>query len=189
MSVAKKILVDIEDSLLKAEASYQLWWGITHHGIKMHYSALNDLNYVDFFHASIPIYLQSIFINLSKIFDRAGDLSGVKALKRELAEIGQASVSDKIAEILERNMEQIKSIKGIRDQSVGHRKTNKTVDDIYTENQITPDEIKMLIDELKLVVRLASEAFEREPNVLCTERYLDATINLMTARKKTYQTV
>ncbi|EJL6339948.1 hypothetical protein NMR29_003562 [Vibrio cholerae] len=183
--VADKILTDIEDSLLKAEASYQLWWGIKHHGITEHYGALNDLDYVDFFHASIPIYLQSIFICLSKVFDRAGDLSGIRALKRELTNIGQESISDQISSILERNVDQIKSIKGIRDQSVGHRKTSKTVDDIYSENPITPDEIKALIDDLKSVVEFASKAFERQSNVLSTQRYLNATINLMVALKKT----
>ncbi|MEL6092684.1 hypothetical protein [Plesiomonas shigelloides] len=184
MNVADKILCDIEDSLLKAEASYQLWWGITHHGINDYYSALNDLNYVDFFHASTPIYLQSIFICLSKIFDRAGDLSGIRSLKRELAAIGQESVSDEISAVLERNVNKIRSIKGIRDQSIGHRKTSKDADDIYTENPITPNEIKALIDDLKIVVKLASEPFERKSNVLSSQRYLDATIKLMAALNK-----
>ncbi|WP_215727513.1 hypothetical protein, partial [Aliivibrio fischeri] len=179
MSKMEKTLMDIEDSLLKAEASYQLWWAIVGQGMSQHRNALDKLDHVDFFHASIPIFLQSMFLNLSKIFDRAEDLSGMRSLKKSLLENGKDETIHKIDCILDRNKNYIISIKGIRDQSIGHRKTHKTVEQIYNENEITPDQIKLLIEDIKTIVKIASGTIGRKYDLLDSNRYADATISLI----------
>lgn len=174
-----KTIEDIEASVLKAEAAVQLWWGINHHGKNDHLDAMNDLNYVDFFHAVIPLLLQGILINLSRVFDKASDLSGVKSLKEDLTAIGKLDAVTDIDAVLKKHESAVKSIKGIRDQSVAHSKHAKSVDQIYQENPITPDQMKELISTIKEVIEIASKCIGRNSNILLSQRYLDATLNLL----------
>ena len=179
-----KTLEDLEDSVLKAEASYQIWWGLTHHGMSDYLGNMNNLKYVDFFHASIPIFLQSIFLNLSRVFDRAGDLSGVKALKADLVSLGHTKAAAEIEAQLLPHSQSIKSVKGIRDQSIGHKKHHKTTDQIYQENPLTPDQIRDLIEAVKRSLDIATKAIERRSNQLLSDRYVTATIELLASLGK-----
>ena len=174
-----KTIEDIEASVLKAEAAFQLWWGINHHGKNDYLDAMNDLKHVDFFHAVIPLLLQGILINLSRVFDRASDLSGIKSLKGDLVTIGKHDAVTDINEVLKNHESAVRSIKGIRDQSVAHSKHAKSVDQIYQENPITPDQMKELISTIKEVVEIASKSVGRNSNILLSQRYLDATLNLL----------
>jgi len=174
-----KTIEDIEASALKAEAAFQLWWGINHDGKNDHLDAMNNFKHVDFFHAVVPLLLQGILINLSRVFDRASDLSGIKSLKDDLATIGKHEAVTDIDKVLKNHVSTVKSIKGIRDQSVAHSKHAKSVDQIYQENPITPDQMKELISTIKEVVEIASKSVGRNSNILLSQRYLDATLSLL----------
>lgn len=180
----EKILNDIEDSIIKAEVSFQMWWAIEHDGRKDHIRIMNQHDFVDFFTAAIPIFLQGILINLSSIFDRAEDLSGIRSLKLELSKRGLNEALSEIEITLKPHEGAIKSIKGIRDQSVGHKKRIKTTSEIYQENPLTPDQIKELIADVKHILKFSGVSVDKHCFILQSERYKESTLNVIRALKK-----
>lgn len=179
MSDISKTISDIEDSLRKAYAHFEVWWALDHTGIINHLSAMNDLDYVDFFHITITSHYQCVFISLSKIFDRADDLSGIRKLKTLLDANGNNELSSLLDGVLKKHIPVIAAVKGIRDQSIAHKKGSKNVDQIYKENGVTPNQIRDLIQELIGVMTDISKSIRYSWSLYKTDRFESATLNLL----------
>ncbi|MEW6995802.1 hypothetical protein AADZ84_16245 [Colwelliaceae bacterium MEBiC 14330] len=179
MSNLSKTVSDIEDSLNKAYAYFEVWWALDHTGIKNHHAAMNELDYVDFFHTTITAHYQCMFTSLSKIFDRAEDLSGIKKLKFLLNEAGQGDLVKHLENNLKIHEPVIKAVKGIRDQSIAHKKGAKNVRQIYSENGVTPNQIRDLIHELINIMITISNKINFSWSLYATNRFENATLNLL----------
>lgn len=162
-AVLLKTLSDIELSVIAADRSYQVWWAISHDGLKDYRNAINNYNYVDFFNFILPVLKQNIFINLSRVFDRHGDFSGVRKLRESLEYIGHKDCADQINFKLYPHSDTIKSIKGIRDQLIGHRVNTKNSNEVFKQNLIFLNQLKDLIEDLKVIVHEVSTLIDYSP--------------------------
>ena len=120
-----------------------------------------------------------MFTSLSKIFDRAEDLSGIKKLKLLLNEAEQGDLVKLLENNLKIHKPVIKAVKGIRDQSIAHKKGAKNVRQIYSENGVTPNQIRDLIHELINIMITISHKINFSWSLYATNRFENATLNLL----------
>lgn len=83
MSTARVITEELIEEGMAARAHFQVWWTLRNLALPQYLSTMNNLDYVDFFHASNSGHYKLFFISLSKIFDRDDRVSGVKALRED----------------------------------------------------------------------------------------------------------
>ena len=84
MTGARGITEHLIEEGIAARAHFQVWWALRNLALPRLLPAMNDLNYVDFFHASNSGHYKLFFIALSKIFDRDDRVAGIRELKKAL---------------------------------------------------------------------------------------------------------
>lgn len=177
MSNIQKTLNDIEDTLNKAFVYSEIWWTLDHTGIKKHYDSMNEFSI--FFESTITAHYQCMFVSLSRLFDRADDLSGIKKLKSLLIDSSRDELVNLIDIKLAPHLPVIRSIKGIRDQSIAHKKGTKDIEQVYSENHVTPNQIRGLIKELIKTLRVVYKSIGYNLSITTTNRYELSTLGLL----------
>lgn len=87
MSRAQTITLQLIEEGVAARVHFQVWWALRNLALPKYLLAMNDLTYVDFFHASNSGHYKLFFLALSKIFDRDSRVAGINGFKRGQARI------------------------------------------------------------------------------------------------------
>jgi len=145
ISELKDIFSIIEDS----HFSYEIWWIlVSEEGRKKHFRQM--LHYKEFFQPTAYAHIISFVINLYKLFETRKDVLSLKKITKDAERLGFFDATQ-----IKRESEEVKGIWikiGIlRNKLFAHKNYHLTIEDIYREARINPNQIKRLI-ELSLII-------------------------------------
>ena len=174
----------VRDSLNSAMAHYQIWFTLRGVGkaIESHLDDMNDLRYVDFFHAANSGNYKLMFIETACLFDSDDRTQSIKSLKLLMRENGLSHISDKFESDLKSYTSLVSNIKTIRGRIIAHKEADIDPKDLYKKHGIIPNDIRDLLNltaellsELEAVLTNNSSSSSVGP----TDRWERATFNLL----------
>jgi len=158
MTRARTITEHLIEEGKAARAHFQVWWALRNMALPDYLDAMNDLEYVDFFHASNSGHYKLFFITLAKIFDRDDRVAGVKELRKALRAQGRSDLALIIAKELKPITPLVQRILRIRNMRIAHNDLTTPIDKVYRVNGITPNQIRRVIDETcEIINQVAGE--------------------------------
>ena len=101
----------------------------------------------DFFRVSIAGNFRLFFLSLGRIFDRKKGTAALRKVKRHLCQNGRQDLADEIDQVYANHCDTIDRIRNIRNKSIAHLDP-ASPDKVLEGNQITPNQVEALIDEL-----------------------------------------
>ncbi|MBN4063665.1 hypothetical protein JYT79_02675 [Cardiobacterium sp. AH-315-I02] len=179
MTQITKIITDLIDEGIAANAHFQIWWALRNLALPKYLNAMNNLKYVDFFHASNSGHYKLIFISLSKIYDLDPRTSGIKNLKAELRKAGNIKMADYVEKELSSYTSLVTKLSNIRNQTIGHNQISLERKEAYNRNGVTPDEIKELIDKTCCVINEVARDIGINNTIGDSDRFESATLKLL----------
>lgn len=141
--------------------------------------AMNDLNYVDFFHASNSGNYKLFFLALSKIFDRDDRVAGIKELKRALRAEGRTDISLRIARDLKPIEPFVQRIMRIRNKSIVHNEHTMPRTKVYKINGVTPNQLRQVIDTVCAVINSTARDLGITNTIFEGDRLERATLGML----------
>lgn len=169
------------DEGIKARAHFQIWWALRNLALPKYYKTMNDLSYVDFFHAANSGHYTLFLLSLAKIFDRDPRVAGIKELKRALRAEGRAASANRLAAALKPHTEHVKSLTGIRNSSLVHNDYATPISKVYQINGVTPNELRSLINAVCTSINQVANELGITNPIFDTDRAERATLNMLTA--------
>jgi len=179
MSVLNKIIGDLIEEGIAARAHFQVWWALRSLALPKYYDVMNQPDYVDFFHASNAAHYKMFFVALGNIYDRDDNASGIQSLRRVLDEEGYGLLKDFVEVKLFPNVVLVKKAKNIRNMSVAHRPTPQLRKDVYNSNDVTPNQLRDLIDNTCAAINYVAGSLGISNLIFEGNRLEDATIKML----------
>jgi hypothetical protein len=146
MSEARKIAATLIEEGIAARAHFQVWWALRNRALPRFYKTMNNLEYVDFFHASNAGHYKLFLLALAKIFDRDSRVAGLRELRCALLDEGRRDLADHLKDKISPFDPRIRAVIGIRNKSLVHNERALPRQKVYRLNGITPNQIRELID-------------------------------------------
>jgi hypothetical protein len=140
---------------------------------------MNDLNYVDFFHASNSGHYKLFFLALSKIFDRDNRVAGISELKRVLHAEGHGRIALRIAKELKPIEPLVKKVMGIRNQTIVHNEHSISRTEVYSINGISPDQLRQIVDTVCASISAAARDLGITNTIFENSRFESATLSML----------
>ena len=179
MNEITKIITDLIDEGIAANAHFQTWWALRNLALPKYLNAMNNLEYVDFFHVSNSGHYKLIFISLSKIYDIDPRTSGIRSLKKELRKVGNIKMAEHVEKELDPCTALVTKLSNIRNQTIGHNQISLERKEAYNRNGVTPDEIKELIDKTCTVINVVARDIGISNTIGDSDRFEKATLKLL----------
>ncbi len=164
---------------IKARAHYQVWWALRNRALPKYLDAMNDYEYVDFFHAASSGHYTLFLLSLSKIFDRDTRVAGIRELKRGLRAEGKSKIANEIVRLLKPHEKHVRSVIGIRNKSVVHNEYAVPIEKVYEFNGVTPNQLRDLIDATCQAINLAARDLGIVNPIFDSDRAERATLNML----------
>lgn len=120
---------------------------------------MNHHEYVDFFHASNSGFLKLTFVSLAKIFDRNSQAIGIGDLCKALESDGNNKLATAIENKINPHQDLVQRVLAIRNKSVSHMQKDLSRDEVYELYGVTPDEIRLLVNDIREVLNDVSHSF------------------------------
>jgi hypothetical protein len=179
MSEARSLALSLIDEAIAARAHFQVWWALRNVAVPKYLPTMDDYAHVDFFHASNAGHYKVFLLALSKIFDRHPQAGGMQALRNALRVEGHGSVAEEISLQLEPFAAQIRSVDGIRNKSLVHNEKGMPRSEVYALNEVTPDQLRELIDKTAEVMNQVAHRLGISNGVFEGDRLQRATISML----------
>ena len=181
---ARAIATTLIEEGIAARAHFQVWWALRNKALPRFYDAMNNLEYVDFFHASNAGHYKLFLLALSKIFDRDTRVAGLSELRRALSDEGRNDLVDYIERSLSPLHDRIKAIMGIRSQSLVHNERALCRGQVYEINGITPNQIRELIDVTCGTINHVASELGISNTIFDSDRSESATMKMLEALER-----
>ena len=141
---------------------------------------MNNLDYVDFFHAANSGHYTLFLLSLAKLFDRDSRVAGMMELRRALRTEGRGNLALAVARQLKPHEATVKQVMTIRNRSVVHNEHAITRSKVYKLNGgVTPDQLRDLIDATcNAINQVASQVGIVDP-IFESDRSERATLNML----------
>src|SRR5262249_25061277 len=153
MGRAREIVTTLIEEGIAARAHYQVWWALRNLAIPRYLRTINNLEYVDFFHASNAGHYKLFLLALSKIFDRDSRVAGLRELRKALSVEGRDDLGKYVQKRLGPLRPRITAVMSIRNKSLVHNEDQSLPRaKVYKLNGITANQLRMLIDETAAVI-------------------------------------
>lgn len=169
---------------IAAKAHFQVWWALDNLARPKYLPTMNDLSYVDFFHASGSGHFKLFFIALSKIFDRDNRVAGISQLKSALRSEGRSQSALRIETALKPLAPRIKRVLKIRNQSIAHNEYALPRKKVYETNGITPNEIREIINVVCGAINETARELGINNTIFESDRLERATLALLGTLEK-----
>ncbi|MGA2515664.1 MAG: hypothetical protein ABSG44_03855 [Thermodesulfobacteriota bacterium] len=179
MSEARAIIEVLIEEGNAARAHFQVWWALRNVAIPRFLPTMNNLEYVDFFHASNAGHYKLFLLALSKIFDRDTRVSGIRELRRALKQEGRNDLAMYIGKELNPFRKHISAIMGIRSQSLVHNERALPRTKVYQINGVTPNQIRSLIDKTAKAINYVARELGITNTIFESDRAERATIRML----------
>ena len=184
MNSLQTILFSLIEEGTAAKAHFQVWWALRNLALPDYYETMNQSQYVDFFHASNSGHYKLFYIALSKIYDRDEKSTGIRLLKERLTEYGYNDLSQYVDKELSPNTATVARIKKIRNQSIAHSQSNISRAEIYDQNEITPNQIRELIEKTCMVINIVAQKLDESNCIFESNRLEKATLEMLSALER-----
>ena len=135
---------------MKAVAYFHTWWGFRGPDSMVHEAIFANSKLVDFFNVCRSGFLSLTFVSLGKLFDPRG--LGLQKLGKALYKQGLTKEANIVKSIEPSNQDLVRRIRAIRNKSVSHNQPGMCRDDVYKAYGITPDEIRGLIETIRIEI-------------------------------------
>jgi len=179
MTELDRVLGTLIEEGTAARAHFHTWWALKNIAMPDHFTTMNNFNYVDFFHVSNSGNYKLIFVALSKIYDRDSRAAGICKLKDELNKAEHGGIADEVAKRVDAHQHLIQKILKIRNKSISHNEADITRKEVYMNNELTPDNIRELIDVTCETINYVSRELGISSITSDPERYEKAVHNLL----------
>lgn len=179
MSDARAIIEVLIEEGIAARAHFQVWLALRNLAIPRFLPTMNNLEYVDFFHASNAGHYKLFLLALSKIFDRDTRVSGLRELRRALNDEGRNDLAKYIGKQLNPLRKHITAIMGIRSQSLVHNERALPRTKVYQINGVTPNQIRALIDKTAETINYVARELGITNTIFESDRGGRATIRML----------
>ena len=179
MSEARDITEHLIEEGTAARAHFQVWLALRNLAVQRLLPAMNDLSYVDFFHASNSGHYKLFFIALSKIFDRDQRVAGISELKKTLRADGRTDLALYIARELKPVEKLIVRMMRIRNKSIAHTERRMPRTQVYKINGITPNQIRQVIDQVCSVINHVATDLGISNTIFESDRLEKATLRML----------
>lgn len=181
MSSAHVITLRLIEEGINARAHFQIWWALRNLALPKYLPAMNNLDYVDFFHAANSGHYVLFFLALSKIFDRDERVAGISELKRALRAEGKTKIALEIARQLKPVEPYVRRVMRIRNRSVVHNEHAIPRSKVYEINGITPNQLREVIDAICSAINGTARALGIVNTIFESDRAERATLKLLEA--------
>lgn len=181
MASAHDIALRLIDEGINARSHFQIWWALRNLALPKYLPAMNDLQYVDFFHAANSGHYLLYFLALSKIFDRDPRVAGISEFKRALRAEGKTNIALQIARELKPVENYVKRMMSIRNRSIAHNDHAISRSKVYEVNGITPNQLREVIDTACGAINSAAKSLGIANTIFESNRAERATLNLLDA--------
>ncbi|MDO8926509.1 MAG: hypothetical protein Q7U94_06320 [Sideroxyarcus sp.] len=180
MSRAITITHQLIEEGISARAHFQVWWALCNLALPKYESTMNNLGYVDFFHASDSGHYKLFFLALSKIFDRGDSrVAGISELKKALEAEGKVNIALRISEELEPIEPLVKRVLAIRNRTIVHNEHSMPRRKVYKVNGITPNQIRLVIDTVCATINRAARDQGITNTIFESDRMERATLGML----------
>lgn len=183
MSEIKILLSRLADSARAAQAHYQVWFTLTRKGkaLPEYHKDINDLRYVDFFHATNPGHYKIMIIELGCLFDTDARAASFRNLKKKLKEANKGHIVNKIDHALYGYEKLVSNILTIRSKLIAHKETDAKGIDIYKKYGVVPTKIGKLISICCSLINDINTELYGGDTILApvTDRFEKATFRLL----------
>jgi hypothetical protein len=179
MSNARAISLLLIEEGISARAHFQVWWALRNLALPKYLPAMNDANYVDFFHASNSGHYKLFFLALSKIFDRDSRVAGISELKKALRAEGHGRIALRIAKELKPIESLVKKVMRIRNQTIVHNEHSVPRAKVYKVNGITPNQLRQIIDTVCATISAAARDLGISNTIFDSSRFEHATLHML----------
>lgn len=179
MNRAQTITHQLIEEGIAARAHFQVWWALRNLAIPKYLPAMNDMSYVDFFHASDSGHYKLFFLALSKIFDRDSRVAGISELKRALRSDGQGVIALRISRELNPIEPLVKRVMSIRNKTIVHNEHSMPRTKVYKINGITPNQLRLLINTVCATINSAARDQGITNTIFESDRLESATLAML----------
>lgn len=178
----------VQEEAKKSCMYFHTWWGLVNRALPEHASTINDLSYVDFFHAANSGFFELIFVSLSKLFDRTKsgnqEALGFRRFRKMLKQQGYVEEAHLIEQRLSPKEDLVSRIRSIRDRTISHNEAVLTREAVFEQYGITPDEIRELIHDICDVLNEVGRRIGYPTGISDGERSERAVIALLEALRR-----
>lgn len=136
----------LREDAAASRAYFHTWWGLRNIALPKFRATMNRAEFVDFFHLTGSGFLKLTFVSLGKLFDKSG--VGLNRLARQLRKDGRDDDAVDLEKVCVDHADLVERVRSIRNKSVSHNDLLLTRDEVYDKYGATPDEIRLLIDEV-----------------------------------------
>jgi hypothetical protein len=188
LDMPKSIAVAITEHLIEegiaARAHFQTWWALRNLAIPTYLPTMNDMAYVDFFHASNSAHYKLYFIAISKIYDRDPRVAGISELRKALKAEGRDDLARYIQQQLKPLTGLLKKVLAIRNKVIAHNEFSLPRTKVYQIHGVTPNQIRDLIDQTCEVINHVAREIGFSNTIFDSDRHQRATISMLERLKR-----
>ena len=146
-------------------------------------ATMNDSRHVDFFLLSMEGNFRLYFLSLGKMFDKNRRAINLRRLQKLLHQNGYENLASEVKKIYTNHSNTIEKIWIIRKKVVAHIDPD-SIDKVFEEAEITPDEIEETIDAARDVLNKISSEFGHPNGISSGKRNREAVQNLLENLRK-----
>jgi AbiU2 len=173
----REAAVDLQHMATIADRNFQLWWALVN---RIYPSFPNTLNlYSDFFGPTVDAYLRVYFVELGRLLDKRKNAISLETF------FSNHSLTDPQIRVDYQNLvtnkrSQLRAIRIIRSKAIAHSDSLLNVHKVFSEAQITPNEIGDVIASLvDIVRRIIHDVDTGSGTISDTKRYEFAAMALV----------
>ncbi len=153
---------ELQHTVTVAGLNYEIWWVYESHDTRPKY--LNTMNgYPLFFQQSIHAHFVALLVALYRLYETRGDTYNIPSLLRILR--NQQALDRATLDQLDRMYNKARplwiKVNILRNKAFGHRSVAHTVEEVFKEAQVTPNELKQLVEATKELLNELSHARDR----------------------------
>ena len=167
---AREYIKALANTIISASFHFDIWWVYKEKDSRARYvDTLND--YLNFFKTSLQAHFLSVVVELYKLFETRKDTINFPRLIKLLNEnnLLDPDILKKV-EAEKRSLKVLwKKIAILRSELFAHTSIDLSYREVFKKAEITPDNIRDLIDREKKLLNQISEGFEKNTHIFDLE--------------------
>lgn len=153
---------ELRHSVSVAGLNYDIWWVYNSKDTRPRY--LKTMNrYRLFFHTSIHAHFVATLVALYRLYEIRKDTYNIPSLLRTLKK--ERALDDQILSRLDQIYQRAKplwvKVNILRNKAFGHRSLAHTVEEVFKEARVTPNELRQLVEITKKLLNELSHAWDK----------------------------
>lgn len=178
-SMVENVFHSILDEACAARAHFYTWRAFRNQAVMEYREEVRDYRYADYFHVSSAGHYELALLALAKIVDRDPGAAGFRKLRQVLREDGRMDLAQIAQDALEGREELAARIVRTRNHTMIHNQLEPTRSQFFIMSNVSPEEIRDLIDAACDALNRIGEALGYRGRVPPPDRHEEAVVNLL----------